>query len=431
MTFPIPMPGVPPVGAHPLDGLVAPRGDASGMAVLARRHAGAAERLDALAGQVDGGVGKLLGQPWDGESAVACSAACLHLHAAIRRAAEGHRVAGSALGRYAAVLNQAQHAYQHAETTAAAAMQEEAQRAAANPLPGAMLPPIPGLWPVDPAPGRAASRQLAHVALADVQAAGDVAAAALHALSAPLVPAVPPPPQQHHSGWIKALAGAGLAVGGVVIAATTVVNAVQAGLDPATDGLEVGEVAGEDALLSVVTDAGADGGATAVADGAVDVAAQSGDAGAWEQPLSALERQRSRDWLAEQDVRPEPRQGPAYDYQRDVAGDLVKIRDGDVSLDADGYLADEGYTVEAKYAGKPGRSPFVDGSEAPSFLRDQVSRDLRSELERTQQLINSGSNPIRAVVIRVNDPAAVSWATRILQEVGVPGRVEVVPAGGG
>jgi hypothetical protein len=102
-----------------------------------------------------------------------------------------------------------------------------------------------------------------------------------------------------------------------------------------------------------------------------------------------------------------------------------RVVGGGTAIDADGF---EGTSLlDAKYVGDPSISPYVDGSNAPSFLRDMVLVQQQYEFQRYQAVINGPSVPFENLNVLTNEPAAVPYFQRLFEQYQVPGEVQVVP----
>lgn len=83
--------------------------------------------------------------------------------------------------------------------------------------------------------------------------------------------------------------------------------------------------------------------------------------------------------------------------------------------------------LDAKYIGDPSISPYVDGSNVPSFLRDKILTQQQYEFQRYQSVINDPTVPFDSLNILTNEPGAVSYFQRLLDTYQIPGEVKVVP----
>ncbi|MEM8677642.1 MAG: hypothetical protein AAGF83_27850 [Cyanobacteria bacterium P01_G01_bin.67] len=95
------------------------------------------------------------------------------------------------------------------------------------------------------------------------------------------------------------------------------------------------------------------------------------------------------------------------------------------TFDIDGF---RGRTIlDTKYIGNPTRSPYINNSQAPQFLKDNVLRQERDQFRRTADIINNPSIPFTQLEVLVNDAQAVEYFESLLEEFNIPGQVRIVP----
>jgi hypothetical protein len=136
----------------------------------------------------------------------------------------------------------------------------------------------------------------------------------------------------------------------------------------------------------------------------------------------------AREWRDSLPTLDTPTRTPANRYEIEQTGPAnYEIRGGGTKINADGFRPDDALALEAKHVGSPDSSPYVPGSKTPDFIRDQVMGDLVDELERYRDIARSGDTPMRGVEVITNDPRAVPNLERLMNELGVPGRVVVRP----
>lgn len=82
--------------------------------------------------------------------------------------------------------------------------------------------------------------------------------------------------------------------------------------------------------------------------------------------------------------------------------------------------------MEAKFIDKPARSPFVENSNIPDFLRDKIVREQRSEFQRLKAVVSDPQVPFNRVEVRINDQRGVPYFQSLLDEFEIPGQVKVV-----
>ena len=89
----------------------------------------------------------------------------------------------------------------------------------------------------------------------------------------------------------------------------------------------------------------------------------------------------------------------------------------------DGY---RGSTIlEAKYVGKPKRSPFVPGSSSYEKVRAKVLKDTREELKKVRTIFESGATPFKSVEIITNSAKSKKLFEGLLRESHVRGTVRI------
>jgi len=98
---------------------------------------------------------------------------------------------------------------------------------------------------------------------------------------------------------------------------------------------------------------------------------------------------------------------------------------GDDTIDIDGY---DGSTIlDAKFVQKPNVSPYVNGSDAPDFVRQIVLEEQQSEFQRFSMAINDPTVPFDSLNILTNEPKAVPYFQSLIDQYQIPGSVTVVP----
>ncbi|MFJ9392874.1 restriction endonuclease fold toxin-2 domain-containing protein, partial [Nocardioides sp. NPDC101246] len=118
-------------------------------------------------------------------------------------------------------------------------------------------------------------------------------------------------------------------------------------------------------------------------------------------------------------VKPENREGPAYDFQRKHAGpNNVVLRGGGSEINADGLVEDPDkvVTIEAKYVNRPGASNAVNEGRIPAFMKEKIEREFKSEMIRYGRVMNDPSNPIDRLRITVSTAAAGEYWGKLAQE---------------
>jgi hypothetical protein len=102
-----------------------------------------------------------------------------------------------------------------------------------------------------------------------------------------------------------------------------------------------------------------------------------------------------------------------------------RVEGGDKAVDIDGY---NGNTIlEAKYVGNASRSPYVEGSKIPDFLRTQILAEQQDEFERFGAVISDPAVPFTDLNVLTNEPAAAPYFEKLMNTNKIPGKVSVVP----
>jgi len=101
------------------------------------------------------------------------------------------------------------------------------------------------------------------------------------------------------------------------------------------------------------------------------------------------------------------------------------LRGGGEEIWADGIRVSRGHALEAKFVERPARSPFVNGSTTPAFIRGAIRNEVEDEFRRYAAVILGRNNPLRGLEVITNDPAAVPYFEALLRRFGLDGRVVV------
>jgi hypothetical protein len=145
-----------------------------------------------------------------------------------------------------------------------------------------------------------------------------------------------------------------------------------------------------------------------------------------------VDSKRFKEWEDSQPRRPAPRGDPANEYQVRQCGETetqVQAESG-TKIWADGTRAEEAMLLEAKHAGSVERSPYLPGSKFPEKLRAKVQLEQLEQLEKLKRyaaVVRDPSTPAVGVEIITNEPGAVGYFEKLMQEAGVPGRVVLKP----
>ena len=101
------------------------------------------------------------------------------------------------------------------------------------------------------------------------------------------------------------------------------------------------------------------------------------------------------------------------------------LRGGGEEIWADGIRVSRGHALEAKFVERAARSPFVNGSTTPPFIRGAIRNEVEDEFRRYAAVILDRNNPLRGLEVITNDPAAVPYFEALLRRFGLNGRVVV------
>ncbi|MCW3103872.1 MAG: hypothetical protein JWO09_2312 [Bacteroidetes bacterium] len=115
-----------------------------------------------------------------------------------------------------------------------------------------------------------------------------------------------------------------------------------------------------------------------------------------------------------------------YQYQIKQCGPTeYQATNGSTSIWADGINEKIQAFEDAKYIKDPAKSPYVEGSNVPDFVREGATADIAGEMQRYSQLIADENVPIKKLIIYVNLPEGVPYFQNMLIQYGIPGEVIV------
>ncbi len=118
--------------------------------------------------------------------------------------------------------------------------------------------------------------------------------------------------------------------------------------------------------------------------------------------------------------------GDAGTYQSRTVGDVeYHVQGGGESVWADGIDDATNFVQDAKYVGNAQRSPFIEGSDCPPFVREQILDNLDDEFYRYSQVINDPSNPIEGLEVITNNENAVTVFEDLMNTHNIPGNVTI------
>jgi hypothetical protein len=134
------------------------------------------------------------------------------------------------------------------------------------------------------------------------------------------------------------------------------------------------------------------------------------------------------EWARDFERKPTPTSTAAGRYEVAQTGPLnIHLEGGGVKVWADGLDAPTAKVQEAKLVDNPGRSPFVDGSACPSYVRDAIREKVENEFERYAKVINDPSTPVDGLQVIVSHPAAIPYFTTLMERLRIPGTILVKP----
>ena len=112
-------------------------------------------------------------------------------------------------------------------------------------------------------------------------------------------------------------------------------------------------------------------------------------------------------------------------FEIEQTGDLnFRVPGGGTKIYIDGY--DNKTILEAKFIDKPGRSPFIEDSKIPQFLKDKIRKEQYHEFERLNAVLKDPDVPFNLLEVRINDPKGVPYFQSLVDEFKIPGKVKVV-----
>jgi len=81
--------------------------------------------------------------------------------------------------------------------------------------------------------------------------------------------------------------------------------------------------------------------------------------------------------------------------------------------------------LEAKFIEQPDRSPFVEGSKIPDFMRERILVRIEDEFLRYAAVINDPNTPVIGLEVITNEPRTVAFFEKLLIRFSISGRVVV------
>ncbi len=134
-------------------------------------------------------------------------------------------------------------------------------------------------------------------------------------------------------------------------------------------------------------------------------------------------------WKATLPTRPARTDTDAFRYQTRHTGPTeYLVTGGGHSAWADGIRDEDCYLLDAKHVGDPDNSPYVPGSQAPSFIRQQVYQQEDDLFRRYAAALRDPTTPLTGLEIITNEPRSVVYWQGFLNQQSVPGgRIVVRP----
>jgi len=130
------------------------------------------------------------------------------------------------------------------------------------------------------------------------------------------------------------------------------------------------------------------------------------------------------EWASQFKRRTTPSHSPNYQYQIKYAGiQEIQVQGGGEKIWADGIRVEDGFLLECKFIVLPGRSPFIEDSHIPNFIREKIVNRVAEEFFRYAAVINDPNTPINALEVIINEPNAAPFFQELLRQYKIPGRV--------
>lgn len=466
----------PPTGlAHPLAGLQVPKGSPWAVREVAAQFRASAGGMRAARDQMKSGVESVCGSSWVGLGSLAAARAAASTWALADACAQSYEQAAGALDAYAAALDAALEQFLKAGMLAQDALRAEAQAQAqqqADPLGQSPFGPAVGS-PFHPASAsRFLARSLAVSALADVEEAGNRAAATLAALAGLVGERSPDRPGGVKGLWAGAKdsvaesasgiwgltpfgdapkqawsnLGAGLketftswdgakqsgkeavnwdefaagniayGVGGLIPSllgtkGTTKLTKFKGA--PDSEGVENSRDLAEHLREHVRR------GDHPEADAIADFAART----RVPDRLSEADAARFDAWAKENVGDVQKGTSDWAKYQRQVAGDQeyrVHLPNGKTYVEPDGLLIDAGYMHEAKFGQSDGSSAHSLANNMPPHVKEFIDGKLESQFAKRLEVIYDPNNPVRGLTITTPTPESMAYLIERLRAANVP-----------
>ncbi len=120
-----------------------------------------------------------------------------------------------------------------------------------------------------------------------------------------------------------------------------------------------------------------------------------------------------------------------FQYQKRITGTAIEKRvtlkgppiNAGPTMDLDGVKMNESAIIEAKYIEKPNKSPYIEGSSCPDFVRESAINDINKEMIKYYNIISDPTNPARELIIITNEAKAKGFFEKKLRQFNIPGKV--------
>ncbi|MGZ3458801.1 MAG: restriction endonuclease fold toxin-2 domain-containing protein [Archangium sp.] len=134
------------------------------------------------------------------------------------------------------------------------------------------------------------------------------------------------------------------------------------------------------------------------------------------------------DWIAKAPRRAVHAQKPPLKYQATKVGtEEILLKGGGEQIWVDGVRTSDAHLLEAKFVESPEVSPFVDGSQCNNEIRALIRDKELDQFRKYAALPRDPQTPAIGLEVITNDARAVPYFTRLMEELGIPGRVVVAP----
>jgi len=135
-----------------------------------------------------------------------------------------------------------------------------------------------------------------------------------------------------------------------------------------------------------------------------------------------------RAWADGLETLPTPTNSARDLYEVAKTGDRnYVVPAGDETIATDGVRATDAHLLEAKYVDNPARSPFIDDSACPDFVRENVRAKVDDEFRRYAAALKDARNPVDQLAVIINDERAAPYFEALLSKYHIQGHIEIRP----